>query len=93
MQLRSELKYLGFQIKDYKTKFTIDELLEYYQDIKNGFWEEWVNKIYLSQELREKLLKVEKNPDYHWAFKPGIKFNVLYTKGYLLNYYKQFLMY
>ena len=44
-------------------------------------------------ELREKLLKVEKNPDYHWAFKPGIKFNVLYTKCYLFNYYKQFLMY
>lgn len=93
MQLRSELNDLGFMVKDYKPMFTPDELLEYYQDIKNGFWEEWVNKIYLSQELRERLLNVEKNPDYYWAFKPGIKFNIPYTKGYLLNYYKQLLMY
>ena len=52
--------------------FTPAELDEYYQDIKNGFWEEFCNKIYFAGKNGEKLktafLNIPNREEYKWAF-------------------------
>ena len=70
--LKKQAMDFGFQIKKYMPSFTPAELDEYYQDIKNGFWEEFCNKIYFAGKNGEKLktafLNIPNREEYKWAF-------------------------
>lgn len=54
--------------------FTPEMLHPLYQDIKNGLWEQFCNKIYFADEnkgrqLHEDLLMLPQNPHYAYYFK------------------------
>lgn len=93
--LKKQIEAKGYRVKDYKPSFTDEELSQYYQDIKNGFWADWCKDIYFPGDkdgkLKEALLQVENNDNYKWAFKPGISYEIPYSKGFLLNEYKYVL--
>lgn len=70
--LKKQAMENGYQIKKYIPTFTSEELDEYYQDIKNGFWDEFCNKIYFAGKNGEKLknafLNLPNREEYKWAF-------------------------
>lgn len=94
--LVSAIKEYGYEIKDYKPVFTQEELAEYYLDVKNGFWEEFCNKIHIPGDdegkLREQLLQIENNDDYKWAFKHEQSYKMNYKDGYLMSRYEKALI-
>lgn len=85
----------GIQVRNYQPSFTPDELADYYQAVKNGCWEEFVNKIYIPSDknghLREKFLHIPEQDEYRWAFEPIENYQIDYSKGYLLRKYEKFL--
>ena len=89
--------YRNFNIttRNYQPSFTTDELATYYQDIKNGWWEAFVDKIYIPRDrdgkIREGILRLPLCDDYSWAFRPDTKYHIDYKKGYLLKEYERFL--
>ena len=89
------IKEYGYDIQKGKPTFSQEELIEYYQDIKNGFWVEFCDKIYIPGDkegkIKEQLLQIEKNPDYAWAFNPGMGHAVNYRDGYLMSQYEKAL--
>ena len=90
------IKEYGYEIKNYKPSFNPEELTEYYQDVKNGFWEEFCTKIYLPADkngkLREQLLRVESSNDYKWAFSPNVSHLINFKEGFLQNMYEKALI-
>jgi len=85
----------GITTRNYQPSFTSNELNAYYQDIKNGLWEEFVAKIYIPDDktgtIREGFLQIPFRKEYSWAFKPDTKYPIDYKKGYLLKKYEKFL--
>lgn len=94
-QVMKELSANGLSIRKYLVRFTPDELHKYYEDIRNGFWEEWCNRIYFSGDKNDKfknaLLNVVKDPKYDWAFKEGNN-TYMPTDSYLSSLYKKCLV-
>ena len=88
-------RYYDIQVRNYQPSFTQDELADYYQAIKNGFWEEFVGKIYIPKDknghLRESFLRVPEQDEYRWAFEPDINHQIDYSKGFLLKEFERFL--
>lgn len=93
--VRTEILDAGWKIEDYIPKFSKDELNTYYMDIKNGFWEDFCDKIYIpgdkTGKMKEDLIHIPDNSRYLWAFKPGIPHTINYSKGFLLKKYKDLL--
>lgn len=87
--------YYGIQVRNYQPSFTSDELSDYYQDIKNGYWESFVDKIYIPGDkdghLKESFLHISKQDEYRWAFEPDTDYRIDYGKGFLLKKYEKFL--
>ena len=81
--------------RNYQPSFTLDELATYYQDINNGWWETFVDKIYIPRDrngkIRECILRLPLCDDYSWAFKPVLSHTINYKEGYLLKKYEKFL--
>lgn len=94
--LLSAIREYDYSIKDYKPVFTQEELAEYYQDVKNGFWEEFCNKIHIPGDndgkRREELLQIENNDDYKWAFMPVANHQIDHKAGFLLKIYEKALL-
>lgn len=71
-QVMKELSGRGFNIRKYIPAFTPEELHEYYQDIKNGFWEHWCSRIHFcgdkNNAFKNSLLSIANDPQYAWAF-------------------------
>ena len=70
------LKDMGIKIDWHEKKFfTEDMLKQYYENIKNGWWEEFCNQIAFEdeneKELMESLLALPKNPHYRQFFEPN----------------------
>ena len=82
-------------VRNYQPAFTEDELHEYYVSIRNGFWQDFCDKIYIPGDkkgiIKESLKNVPKQDCYRWAFEPDIKHTIDYSKGYLLKEYARFL--
>ena len=67
---------MGIKIDWHEKKFfTEDMLKQYYENIKNGWWEEFCNQIAFEdeneKELMESLLALPKNPHYRQFFEPN----------------------
>lgn len=94
-QISKELSARGLSIRKYPVTFTPDELHQYYQDIKNGFWEDWCSRIYFNGDTQGKfkdaLIAVVKDPQYEWAFIEG-KGTDLPTNGYLSSIFSECLV-
>ena len=88
-------RYYGIQVRNYQPSFAPDELADYYQAVKNGFWEGFVGKIYIPKDknghFRESFLRIPEQAEYRWAFEPNIAYQIDYSKGYLLKKYEKFL--
>lgn len=93
--LKQVIQNKGRTIANYRPAFTNDELHEYYQDLKNGMWEDFCNKIHIPGDIDEKmkrdLLNAEKNTANAWAFKEGHYKQPDFGKGYLLREYGHLL--
>lgn len=90
-----ELLKRGYKIEKYLPSFTEDEMDEYYDSIKAGYWENFCNKIYIpgdKGELKKELLDLPNNPEYKWAFEKGITHQINYRDGYLLRRYEACLV-
>ena len=71
------LKDMGIKIDWHEKKlFTEDMLKQYYENIKNGWWEEFCNPIVFEDKdekvLMESLLNLPKNPHYRQFFEPNL---------------------
>ncbi len=69
------LKELGVKVDWHNRRvFTIDTLNQYYENIRNGWWEEFCNKIAFvdtdEKVLMESLLSLPKDPYYSQYFNP-----------------------
>lgn len=90
-----ELLKRGYKIEKYLPSFTEDEMDEYYDSIKAGYWENFCNKIYIpgdKGELKKELLDLPNNLEYKWAFEKGITHQINYRDGYLLRRYEACLV-
>lgn len=89
-----ELASQGLSLRKYLLTFTPDELHHYYEDIRNGFWEDWCSRIYFNGDInaafRNALISVVKDPQYEWAFAEGKSVNMP-TNGFLSSKYKECL--
>lgn len=85
----------GIKVRNYQPSFTSDELQYYYQDINNGWWEHFVNKIYIPGDneklIYNDLLSIPSRDEYKWAFKPDITNPISFKEGYILKKYENFL--
>lgn len=90
-----ELSARGLSIRKYLVEFTPDELHQYYQDIRNGFWEEWCSRIHFNGDangaFKNAMISVVKNPDYAWAFEEG-KNTQMPLDGFLSKRYAESLV-
>lgn len=94
--IRTKLDRLyRIQVRNYQPSFTSDELFNYYNDIKNGWWEQFVNKIYIPGDknrlIHNDLLSIPSCDEYKWAFQPGINHQVTFKDGFLLKKYESIL--
>ena len=93
--LHKELTDEGFTINNYQPIFSAEELNDYYNEIKNGYWEEFCSDIFFPGDTygryKEALLNVEKDERYQWAFRANISHTIDYNKGFLLSQLQQFL--
>ena len=59
--------------RTYKPSFSKEQLDVYYQDIKNGWWDEFCKDIYFygsdGLHYKEELRQIENKTEYLWAFK------------------------
>lgn len=70
-----KLKGLGVSVDwHHRREFSNDMLKQYFENIKNGWWEEFCNKIAFNDEnedvLMESLLKLPNDPHYSQYFNP-----------------------
>lgn len=70
--LQNKLERRGFTITRHAARFTPDQLHSYYQDIKNGWWDEFLSDIHFlgpnAEAYKEELRQIELNPAYAFAF-------------------------
>lgn len=70
--LKQQAKDCGFQIKKYTPSFSKEELDEYYQDVKNGYWDYFCSKVYFAgmrgEIYKKALLNLPSREEYKWAF-------------------------
>lgn len=85
----------GLSIRKYPVTFSPEELHQYYEDIKNGFWEEWCSRIYFNGDVngayKNALISIVKDPQYAWAFQEGQNVNMP-TNGFLSSMYADCLV-
>lgn len=74
---RAELERNGWRIEDYSPSFSPEELHSYYQDIKNGWWEEFCGKIFIPFDkdgsLKKDMISAKNKPEYEWAFREDVE--------------------
>lgn len=94
-QLRKEVIDAGWSIENYQPNFSSEELHSYYQDIKNGMWGAFCDKIFIPGDkdgkMKEDLLMTEKKAEYSWAFQEDKIIDIDYQNGFLLKKYARFL--
>lgn len=94
-QIMKELSSRGLSVRKYIPMFTPKELHEYYQDIKNGFWEHWCSRIHFSGDkndtFKNALTAVVNNPQYAWAFVEGQNIQMPF-EGFLSSRYRDCLV-
>lgn len=90
-KIMKELSDRGLSIRKYIVSFTPEELHQYYQDIKNGFWEEWCERIHINGDknnsFKSALKSIVSAPQYEWAFVEG-KADRMPTNGFLSSRYE-----
>ena len=77
MENRAELERNGWRIEDYSPSFSPEELHSYYQDIKNGWWEEFCGKIFIPIDkdgsLKKDMISAKNKPEYEWLLERMLK--------------------
>jgi len=93
--LRKKLIDNDYKIENYQPCFDQTELKSYYDDIKNGFWEVFCNKIHFpgdqNHKMKDDLLNLPNKDLYKWAFHPNVSHSINYKQGYLLRQWEMFL--
>ena len=95
--IKEKLRTLyNISIENYKSRFTEEELHEYYEMIKkSAYWQDFCNQIYIPGDVNgnmmEDLLNLPNNPEYEWAFKEGGLHKPDYKQGYLLKMFEHIL--
>lgn len=92
-QVEAEVRSLGFDIKDYRPVFNVDELDSYYDAVHTkGFWTDFCEQIYIpgdtSGAMMNDLVNLPNNPKYHWAFTREDGHVPDYSKGLLFRKYR-----
>ncbi len=95
--VEAEISSFGFHIEDYIPSFTQDELDVYYDSIQNhDFWGNFCSQIHIPGDKDGKMMKdlenLPNNPQYRWAFVRGGSHLLDYSKGYVMNMYKDCLV-
>ena len=95
-EVESEVRSLGFDIRDYVPRFTREELDAYYAAVKEGgLWADFCSKIYIpgdkSGKMKQALLSLPSDPRYRWAFERDDSHVTEYEKGYVMRVYRECL--
>ena len=81
MENRAELERNGWRIEDYSPSFSPEELHSYYQDIKNGWWEEFCGKIFIPIDkdgsLKKDMISAKNKPEYEWLLERMLKDQII----------------
>ena len=96
VEVESEARSLGLEIKDYVPRFTDAELDEYYAAVKNDrYWQNFCNQIHIPGDkdgrMMNDLLALPQNPNYRWAFERDDSHVTDFGKGYVLRWYRECL--
>lgn len=82
-------------VRNYQPAFTPEEIDEYYSQVRNGLWEQFIERIYFPGDkdgaLKEAFLRIPSHDEYRWAFEPDVPHQIDFRKGFLLSQYGSFL--
>ena len=95
-EVESEVRSLGFEIRDYVPRFTSVELDAYYAAVKEkGLWADFCSKIHIpgdkKGEMKQALLSLPSDPRYRWAFERDDSHVTDFEKGYVMRVYRECL--
>ena len=96
-EVETEVRSLGFVIKDYRPAFSQEEMDEYYDAVWNKYyWIEFCSKIHIPGDKQGKkmkdLLNLPNNPKYRWAFVRDDSHVTNYDNGFVMKQYKACLV-
>ena len=95
-EVESEVRSLGFDIRDYVPRFTREELDAYYAAVKEeGLWADFCSKIHIpgdtDRKMMQALLSRPSDARYRWAFERDDSHVTEYEKGYVMRVYRECL--
>ena len=93
-EVESEVRSLGFDIRDYEPRFTREELDAYYAALKEkGLWTDFCSKIHIPGDkdgkMMQALLSLPSDPRYRWAFERDDSHVTDFEKGYVMRVYRE----
>jgi len=94
--VESEVRSLGFVIRDYVPRFTREELDAYYAAVKEeGLWVDFCSKIHIPGDKDGKMMQalqsLPSDPRYRWAFERDDSHVTEFEKGYVMRVYRECL--
>ena len=95
-EVESEVRSLGFDIRDYVSRFTREELDAYYAAVKEeGLWTDFCSKIHIPGDKDGKMMQalqsLPSDPRYRWAFERDDSHVTEFDKGYVMRVYRECL--
>lgn len=94
-ELKQMMEEKEYSFEEYQPQFTPEEIAEYFQEIQNGYWEHFCQKIFIPGDkdgsFIRQLYQVRFNPDYRWAFEPNIPHQLNLNEGFVIRHYAPFL--
>ena len=95
-EVESEVRSLGFDIRDYVPRFTREELDAYYAAVKEeGLWADFCSKIHIPGDKDGKMMQalqsLPSDPRYRWAFERDDSHVTEFEKGYVMRVYRECL--
>lgn len=96
-EVETEIRSLGFEIRDYQPSFTEEELDTYYEAVQNrDYWTDFCNQIHIPGDrqgvMMNELLNLPHVPRYRWAFERDDSHVTDYSKGFLMRRYRDCLV-
>lgn len=95
-EVESEVRSLGFDIRDYVPRFTREELDAYYAAVnEERLWADFCSKIHIpgdkKGEMMQALLSLPSDARYLWAFERDDSHVTDFDKGYVMRVYRECL--
>lgn len=95
-EVESEVRSLGFDIREYVPRFTREELDAYYAAVKEeGLWADFCSKIHIPGDKDGKMMQalqsLPSDPIYRWAFERDDSHVAEFEKGYVMRVYRECL--